>query len=84
MGCQGQEHGAAVITARAAAILGTAIVLAVGIYLYFSPYQQCVREQASAESTGGNGLLSDEDLGISTVPRSKDPAANCLARLAGR
>ncbi|TPJ59958.1 hypothetical protein [Mesorhizobium sp. B2-6-1] len=71
------------ITERAAAILGVAIIGAVGLYLYFSPYQQCVREQSSskASGTGGNGLLSDEDFGIVTPPRSQSPAAKCLAMM---
>jgi hypothetical protein len=32
------------ISTRAAAILGVAAVTAVGLWLYFSPYQQCLRE----------------------------------------
>jgi hypothetical protein len=67
------------ITERSAAITGMAIILAVGLYLYFSPYQQCVREQASPPVAKAGELLNDDQfLGN---PRSRDPAADCLARM---
>lgn len=39
------------IGTRAAAILGTAALLCTGLYLYFTPYQQCVREMQARGST---------------------------------
>lgn len=34
-------------TIKAALIVGAAIVLAIGLYVYFSPYQSCMRENMS-------------------------------------
>ncbi|UCI33224.1 hypothetical protein [Mesorhizobium sp. B4-1-4] len=59
------------ITERSAAILGSAIILAVGLHLYFSPYQQCVREVSA-----GDRLENDVSL--------SGPAEICLAQLGRR
>lgn len=58
------------ITDRAAAILGASILLAVGVYLYFSPYQQCVRE-----------LRADRGSGFEDTHNA---AAVCLSRMGSR
>ena len=39
----GDERGAAMIAPRNVIILAVAALLGLALYLYFSPYQQCVR-----------------------------------------
>ncbi|ESX29959.1 hypothetical protein X765_13325 [Mesorhizobium sp. LSHC440B00] len=56
---------------RSAVILGAAIIFAVGLHLYFSPYQQCVREVSA-----GDRLEHDVSL--------SGPAEICLAQLGRR
>ncbi len=49
-------------TVKVALIAGLAAIAAVAIYLYFSPYQQCVRA-AQAEAKRMWGAEADPDAG---------------------
>jgi hypothetical protein len=45
-----------------ALIVGAALIAAVGLYLYFSPYQQCLRAKANLARSGGYEQNPDIDV----------------------